>query len=129
MRDESLTIEELSQRTGIPVRRIRFYVSRGLLPHPKGRGPAACYTREHLERLRQIQIWREQRLGLEEIRERLNVREFAVGDRAACWYHLEIRPGLVIMVREDIWPQEKKSVQSLVEILRRTVASGREGRQ
>ncbi|MBO9404927.1 MAG: MerR family transcriptional regulator, partial [Thermomicrobium sp.] len=34
--DRSLTIQELAARTGIPPRRIRFYVARGLLPPPRG---------------------------------------------------------------------------------------------
>jgi DNA-binding transcriptional MerR regulator len=51
-----MSIEELSQRTGVTTRNIRAYQSRGLLPFPVSRPGerAAFYTTEHLARLRLI---------------------------------------------------------------------------
>lgn len=48
------TLDGLAQATGIPERTIRSYISRGLLPPPSGRGRAASYGPEHLERLQFI---------------------------------------------------------------------------
>jgi DNA-binding transcriptional MerR regulator len=52
--DGDLTIRELEKLTGFPSRSIHHYISRGLIPNPEGKGPAARYGREHLLRLRLI---------------------------------------------------------------------------
>ncbi len=46
-----LTIDQLSERTGITIRTIRFYASRGLLPAPQLRGRTGLYGPEHVARL------------------------------------------------------------------------------
>jgi DNA-binding transcriptional MerR regulator len=69
--DRGLSIEELAERAGVPVRTIRFYVAEGLLPGPGARGKAAAYGTEHLQRLLLIRRLVEQRVPLVEIRERL----------------------------------------------------------
>ncbi len=48
---ESLTIDQLADRTGITVRTIRFYAQRGLLPPPRLRGRTGLYGEDHLARL------------------------------------------------------------------------------
>ncbi|MFC5995614.1 MerR family transcriptional regulator [Pseudonocardia hispaniensis] len=48
---ESLTIDELAERSGITVRTIRFYAGRGLLPPPRLRGRTGLYGPAHLARL------------------------------------------------------------------------------
>ena len=70
MKTTTLTLEELSDATGVPVRTIRYYITEGLLPGPGGRGKGAVYTAEHLSRLRLIRSLAEQRVPLTEIRER-----------------------------------------------------------
>lgn len=47
-----MSIQELSERTGTPVRTIRFYISERLMSGPIGRGTSASYTEGHLEQLR-----------------------------------------------------------------------------
>jgi len=63
-----LSIEELAEATGVPVRTVRFYITEGLLPGPGSRGKAAAYRQEHLARLRLIRLLVRQRLPLAEIR-------------------------------------------------------------
>jgi DNA-binding transcriptional MerR regulator len=46
-----LTIDQLSERTGITVRNIRYYAGRGLLPSPQLRGRTGLYGPDHLARL------------------------------------------------------------------------------
>jgi DNA-binding transcriptional MerR regulator len=53
-RDE-LTVEELSAQTGISVRNLRFYTTRGLVPPPTKRGRSAVYGREHVARFELLQ--------------------------------------------------------------------------
>lgn len=67
-----LTIEELAERVGIPVRTIRFYIAEGLLPGPGTRGKAASYGEEQLLRLRLIRRLSEQRVPLVEMRDMLS---------------------------------------------------------
>jgi DNA-binding transcriptional MerR regulator len=55
---DELTVEELSAQTGISVRNLRFYTTRGLVPPPTKRGRSAVYGREHVARfelLRELQ--------------------------------------------------------------------------
>ena len=66
-----LTIEDLVDQSGIPVRTIRYYIAEGLLAGPGSRGRAAFYGEEHLQRLKLIRRLTEQRVPLKEIRERL----------------------------------------------------------
>lgn len=47
---EELTVAELSAETGISVRNLRFYTTRGLVPPPTKRGRTAVYGREHVTR-------------------------------------------------------------------------------
>jgi DNA-binding transcriptional MerR regulator len=48
---ERLTIAELSARTGISVRTIRFYAGMGLIPPPAVRGRLGLYDERHVARL------------------------------------------------------------------------------
>ena len=68
-----MTMQDLSDRSGIPVRTIRFYITERLLAGPEGRGSATFYTDEHLTRLLLVREMALQRLPLAEIRERLEM--------------------------------------------------------
>ncbi len=50
-----LTLEQLTERSGMSVRNIRFYTTRGLLPPPHRRGRQGFYTLDHLARLELVQ--------------------------------------------------------------------------
>lgn len=71
MNDE-LTLEDLVNMSGLPLRTVRFYMQEGLLPGPDTRGKNARYTEEHLERLEWIQRLKEHHRPLREIRILLN---------------------------------------------------------
>jgi DNA-binding transcriptional MerR regulator len=51
----ALTIEAVAEATGLTVRNVRAYQSRGLLPPPKMRGRTGYYSHKHVARLRLIQ--------------------------------------------------------------------------
>jgi DNA-binding transcriptional MerR regulator len=53
--DPQLDVRGLAAASGVSRRAIRFYVGRGLLPPPEGRGRGGRYTHEHLQRLARIQ--------------------------------------------------------------------------
>lgn len=48
------TIHELAEASGLTVRTVRFYATKGLLPPPTLRGRVGCYDEAHLARLRLI---------------------------------------------------------------------------
>lgn len=48
---ELLTGDELERVTGVPLRTVRYYVTRGLLPAPVRRGRVAYYSADHVARL------------------------------------------------------------------------------
>jgi DNA-binding transcriptional MerR regulator len=66
--DVTLSIEELAERSGVPVRTIRFYITEGLVPGPIGRGRSAAYGQEHLQRLGLIRLFSARHLPLAEQR-------------------------------------------------------------
>jgi DNA-binding transcriptional MerR regulator len=70
--ESQLTIEELAERVGVPVRTVRYYIVEGLLPGPGARGKAATYTAEHLLRLALVRRLVDGHVPLREIRERLS---------------------------------------------------------
>ncbi|CAN5615562.1 hypothetical protein BH20ACT2_BH20ACT2_20210 [soil metagenome] len=51
---EAFTVEELAKRAGVPVRTVRYYQTRRLLPVPDRVGREARYDDRHLDRLRLI---------------------------------------------------------------------------
>ena len=63
-----LDLTELSERAGVSIRTVRYYIQQGLLPKPDARGPGAHYTEEHLDRLLLIKRMQKEHLPLAEIR-------------------------------------------------------------
>ena len=70
--DDSLTIDQLAQRTGMTVRNIRAHQSRGLLPAPEVRGRTGYYGREHLARIELIRELQADGFNLDLIRRLLD---------------------------------------------------------
>ena len=70
-REERYTIEELERLSGYSPRTIRYYIARGLLQPAYGRGPTATYDRDHLRRLQYIDLLKQERMSLDQIREHL----------------------------------------------------------
>src|SRR6188508_3230885 len=80
MKKQSLTIGELSRRTGVPVKTLRFWSDEGLLP-PASRSASGyrLYGDEALVRLDLVRSLREAGLGLDAIRKVLR-RDLSLGD-------------------------------------------------
>src|SRR5690348_12939773 len=49
--EEMIGLATLTERVGMPVRTIRFYTTRGLVPPPVRRGRSGYYTADHVARL------------------------------------------------------------------------------
>lgn len=80
MEQDSLTIHELSELTGIEPRTIRSYVERGVIPGPGSMGRGARYSRESYDRLRVFQLLRDANPGVsfDQIRQLLQTLTAAV---------------------------------------------------
>lgn len=71
MDDERYSIGELAERAGVSRRTVRFYVQRGLLPAPLGRGRGEHYDATHLAAVGRIKALQLAGASLDEIRARL----------------------------------------------------------
>ena len=67
--EPTFSLHELEERSGLPIRTIRWYQSEGLLPKPAKQGRDAVYREEHLERLGLIAELRDRGLTLNAIRD------------------------------------------------------------
>jgi DNA-binding transcriptional MerR regulator len=127
---DAITVTQLSERTGVPVRRIRYYVSEGLLPPPVGRGRASYYTSAHLERLQHIIALREVNLSLDEIRERLGDVERVTPSNdvpspvAHSWRRWEIVPGVEMHARQDLDERTLSTIRVMVGAVRHVLENG-----
>src|SRR5438309_1684162 len=63
-----MTIDALAQRTGMTVRNIRAYQSRGLLPPPEVRGRTGYYGAEHQARIELVREFQTEGFNLEAIK-------------------------------------------------------------
>jgi DNA-binding transcriptional MerR regulator len=70
--DIRLSLADLTDRAGVSVRTVRYYIAEGLLPPPNGSGPASYYSPSHLDRLKLIGRLKDAYLPLKEIRRRLD---------------------------------------------------------
>jgi DNA-binding transcriptional MerR regulator len=69
--DEPIDLLELSDKTRVSPRTIRYYIQQGLLPAPESRGPGAHYGPEYVDLLKLIRRLQQEHLPLSEIRKRI----------------------------------------------------------
>jgi DNA-binding transcriptional MerR regulator len=82
------SLEELAEASGVPARTIRYYQSKGTLPHPERRGRDGVYGDSHLERLRLIAELQDRGLRLDAIRD-LVADEATAARSVAEWLGLD----------------------------------------
>lgn len=109
-RESRYTIEELERLSGYTARTIRYYIARGLLQPAYGRGPTATYDRDHLQRLQYIELLKQERMSLDQIREHLlemGPADIEVALRGQfspsvdLWRHLKLHDDLTLMIRDQ----------------------------
>ena len=119
-------IGELAGETGVPIRTIRYYISRGLLAPAYGRGPSATYDLGHLLRLRLIARLRDERQPLEEIRDRLSEMsdaevEAALGAQVApptdTWHRIMLHQNIELHIREQPAGTNQDAFNEAVELI------------
>lgn len=102
-------LADLERETGVSSRTIRYYITEGLLQPAYGRGPSATYDPDHLLRLRMIQQLKDERLTLNDIKERLShltpddiaiILKVQLQPSAEMWRRYVLHPDFEIAVRE-----------------------------
>lgn len=109
----SMTLRELSARTGVSSRNIRRYIELGLLEGPQGRSRAARYDLTHERRLQQIT----ELLADGHLLEDIAKTSFPIADEAAKVINLALYPvvpGLTIQVDRSAMPASEQWVETLL---------------
>lgn len=122
-----LSLQQLSEQTGVTERSIRFYIQKGLLPRPLGGTRAAHYTEAHLADLLRIREWQAAGLSLEAIGDLLAARDdapIAPLRRGAIEVrsHLVIDEGIELAVAPDRAGLTQAQIRQLFQAIKQTVA-------
>ncbi len=102
------SLADLVEASGLTERTIRHYIQTGIMPPASGRGRGRYYTTQHLELLTMVAQLREERLSIDEIRERLAPDPASlgpstpVGPPGDAWRRIELHDGLELHVREPL---------------------------
>lgn len=123
----SYTIGDLAEKSGLTRRGIRFYVQRGMLHPPIGKGRGSHYDDGHLERLAQIQQLQDAGHSLENIRRILDgeLKESEIRPankpgrilQATCWSRYPISPGYELHVDTSRKLPTREQLDAIQEIL------------
>jgi DNA-binding transcriptional MerR regulator len=114
--NDSRTLAELSEASGIPARTIRFYIARGLLDGPVKSGRGAAYTEEHLARLEKIQQLQAEGRMLAEIAHDLNSGPSEHTETAPSpWWQHAIQEDVMVWVRGDVSPWRMKQIRTAID--------------
>ncbi len=120
------SLPDLERETGMPGRRIRYYISEGLLAPAYGRGPSATYDAGHLLRLRLIDHLKGQRFTLpkikahladlsdEEITTLLGIQTRPVEET---WRRITVHPRLEIFARGQSGERPDPAFEGAVEAI------------
>ena len=114
MADDPITLADLEQKSGVPARTIRFYISRGLLDGPSKAGRGATYTAAHVERLAKIKALQDKGHVLSEIAAILSgVGQVALS--ATPWWQHAVADDVVVWTKADVSPWRLKQVRAAIE--------------
>lgn len=107
-----LSLAELSKRSEVPPRTIRYYISRGILAGPNQAGRNARYDQDHLERLREISVLKEKGLTLSEIWIKLTgEQKESILPSPANLLQFGISNDVSVIVRADVAPWRMRKIQ------------------
>ncbi len=113
------SLNELSEKSGIPGRTIRYYISRGLVQRPIGGGKGASYTEDHLKRLNIIKMLQEAGLSLAEINHKLTDADTKVDiGEPTSWSIYQIQSDVNVMVKNNLSPWRIKKIKNAIENLK-----------
>ena len=104
------SLMQLSEKTGISPRNIRYYISKNLLDGPTQVGRNAIYTDEHLSRLLDIKEMKENGLSLHEIAADSQGNSPALGAPTP-WIQYSLEEDIKVTIRSDISPWRMQQIK------------------
>lgn len=104
------SLMELSDKTGISPRNIRYYISRDLVDGPVQAGRNAIYTEDHLRRLLEIKEKKDQGLSLYEIAAASQDIQVTLGEPTA-WIQYVLEEDVQVSIRSDISPWRMQQIK------------------
>jgi len=110
-----ISLTELANRSGVPERTVRYYITRGLIPGPVRVGRGAEYTQEHLAGIQDVR--RMQGLGLTLAEIEYKARETAGDPKSVepdSWWLYTVSPDVTVQVRSGLSPWRVRRVKSAV---------------
>lgn len=117
---QQYTMADLADASGVPARRIRYYVAQNLIPGPQPMGPNARYSESHLQQLKSIQELQAQGLTLDEIRVTLLGMGTQIESGPIMWcQHFEPLPGVQLIVQADAIPRWKRTISRVLDVFAR----------
>jgi DNA-binding transcriptional MerR regulator len=125
---DKLSIGELARLGGVTRRTVRYYVQRGLLPAPEGRGRGSHYTREHLDTLVRIRRLQEKGVPLDGIAYQLDPSAAPPAPpetpmpRIAPWTRVVVDDGVELHLRDQ--PVDSTQLQALARAIRTILQRG-----
>jgi len=123
--EREFSLAQLATESGVPERTIRYYISRGILEGPARGGRGAFYTRQHLDRLDEIQRKQARGLTLAQIEmESAEQSTGSLGEPQGCWIY-RVAPDVVVQVMSGLSPWRMRHVKSgLVKLAEYLQADG-----
>ncbi len=112
---QAWSLAELSERSGVPPRTIRYYIARGLMDGPAVAGRGAEYTEKHLGRLRTVQQLQARGMMLADI-----ARILAGGEEAAVlpepetWHQYVLASDVCVWVQDRCAPWRTKRIRAAI---------------
>lgn len=116
IKDNNLTLEDLSNISGLTLRTLRYYIQEGILQGPDTRGKFSRYSQHHLDRLELIKRFKNLRLPIQEIRhllENMNPEEISQIKQ----YQDILKYTLDDFFSEKITPEPQKEGASALEYI------------
>jgi DNA-binding transcriptional MerR regulator len=111
--DGPLSLQDLSDQTGVPGRTIRFYITRGLLPAPLKSGRRAAYGRQHLALLERIKSLQAEGKTLQEVALVLGgghpTAEPALAHRS--WLEYQVADDVIVRLPADLSPWRHRHIR------------------
>ena len=124
MEKERYSIEEICEKSGFTRRTVRYYISKGILEPPAGRGRGGFYFDSHIKRLQEIKGFQDQGLLLSTIREMLKTAPFSGPPvEREIWIRHPLAPGLEIHVTRDLETKKRKQIEAIVRMARGILGS------
>jgi len=113
---------ELSEKSGIPPRTIRYYISKNLLNGPTQVGRNAIYTDSHLKRLEEIQDLKQKGLSLHEISVDSQKTDTSLVEPTA-WIQYALEDDITVSIRSDVSPWRmnliKKTLNNILPTIKK----------